>query len=157
MMPPKRPFADSMPMPVAVERDTDSAWVQFQDLSSRQDARFAATVPQALVRAAPENAAQAPQRARAITLDEVLLEARRGNRVCPVPVLWHEFFDLLPDKTPGQPTAPLDARAWRETSSLAKRMVFREQLEWAEARGALGAAMDFIRKMREEDWHHMGD
>jgi len=33
-----------------------------------------------------------------IALEEVLIEARRNQRVCPQPRKWKELYDLLPGK-----------------------------------------------------------
>ncbi|CAN5701455.1 hypothetical protein BH11PSE7_BH11PSE7_19210 [soil metagenome] len=154
--PPINPFAPSTAMPEAVELDGDSAWSQFRDLSARQDAGYAATEPAPLAGAAKSTATAKPEPAHA-TLDQVLLEARRLNRVCPRPMQWVRFYALLPDRRPGMPPPPLHGRSWDETGSLGKRMVLRDQIEWAAARGGLDKVMTHLRSLREEDWHHMGE
>ncbi|MBC7378280.1 MAG: hypothetical protein H7346_12730 [Burkholderiaceae bacterium] len=146
-------FAPATTIPEAVELNGDSAWNQFQDLAARQDAGYAATEPSALAGALK---AATPGPAPA-TLDEVLLEARRLNRVCPKPMQWVRFYALLPDRRPGMPPPPLQGRSWEQTSSLGKRMVLRDQIEWAAARGGLDKAMAHLRSLREEDWLHMDE
>ena len=32
-----------------------------------------------------------------------------------------------------------------------------EHIEWAERHGALLVVADFLRKLREEDWYHVGE
>jgi hypothetical protein len=93
-------FAPPTTIPEAVELNGDSAWNQFQDLAARQDAGYAATEPSALA-GALKTGATAPA-----TLDQVLLEARRLNRVCPKPMQWVRFYALLPDRRPGMPPPP---------------------------------------------------
>ena len=125
------------------------------------DPRYAPTMPSPLSKprtataAAPRGARPEPE------LDEVLLEARRNNRVCPQPPRWLELFDILQRKAAGTslqlPAPPLTGKAWTGTRSLAKRMCFREQLEWAAAHGCLGVAYDFLKTLPDADWHFMGE
>jgi hypothetical protein len=154
--PPMNPFAPSTTLPEAVELDGDSAWNQFRDLSARQDAGYAATEPTELAGATRIAATASPDPVPA-TLDQVLLEARRLNRVCPKPMQWVRFYALLPDRRPGMPPPPMHGRSWDESSSLAKRMVLRDQIEWAAACGGLDKVMAHLRSLQEEDWHHMGE
>ena len=43
------------------------------------------------------------------------------------------------------------------TAPLTKRLVFREQIEWAERAGVLEDVVAFMQSMAEEDWLHMGE
>jgi hypothetical protein len=147
-------FAPSGLMPEAIELDSDSAWQQFQALASRGDAGFAATEPATLVNGAKPASAPPPA---AATLDQVMVEARRLNRVCPKPLQWVRLYALLPDCQPGSPSPPLHGRTLNETSSLGKRMVLREQIEWAAARGGLDTVMAYLSGLSEQDWHHMDE
>ena len=153
--PPRNVFADTN-LPQAHESNTDSAWQQFQDLEHRENARFADTQPadkSLLLDALKRQPAPNPQN---LTVDDVLVEARKNNRVCPQPVFWFQLYDLLPEG-PRRPAPPPDGPAWRASSSLAKRMALRDQLEYAARVGTLSAVMAFLKKMREQDWLHMGD
>lgn len=147
-------FLGPIPVAESTERNTESAWGQFQDLAARQDARFAATVPATLVR---EPDAKVAQRAGRVSLDEAMLAARRNNRVCPKPMFWRRIHSLLPASNVEKPGAPVEGAAWSLTSALAKRLVFREHLEWADTHGGLNDVVEFMASLREEDWHHMGD
>jgi hypothetical protein len=154
---------------MAIEQDSHSAWQRFEDLQQaleRGDAPptptgFAATQPMGALPAGSQPAPM-PAPARAITLDEVMLLARRKNRACPVPAKWAEFHKLLPargaDKARPLPApAPVDGGAWNVTSDMQKRLRLRDQIEWAEREGALGPVGEFLAGLTDEDWHHFGD
>jgi hypothetical protein len=151
----RKGFADST-LPLAHESDSDTAWDQFHDLEARQNARFADTQPGDSSTLPPAALARlkAPPRNIGVTMDEVLVEARRNNRVCPQPVFWYQLYDLLPD-APRRPAPPPEGQTWRTSSSLARRMMLRDHLEFAERSGVLDAVMAMLRKLREEDWVHM--
>ncbi|MBI5277450.1 MAG: hypothetical protein HY854_13425 [Burkholderiales bacterium] len=138
------------------ELDDDSGWDRWQELAARQDARFAQTVPGALpVRPDTPAPVMPLVRAKTVAVDEVLLLARKNNRVCPLPDEWQRIYQMLPD-TPPRLVRPLVDRDWAQTSSLAKRMVLRDQIEWAASAGLLGHLRDLLAELPEESWHHMG-
>lgn len=117
---------------------------------------FAETVPQSLanVRKAPslDELSLAPV---VVTLYEVMGLVRQGDRVCPQPSRWLEFFRVLQEAAPGggRPPEPLVGSAWASTPPLAKRMCFQQQLEWAEGRNALQPAYEFLKSLRDSDWY----
>jgi hypothetical protein len=123
------------------------------------DPRYAQTMPAPLPRRLPPKAAPTNVH-REPALDEVLLEARRGNRVCPVPEKWLLLYEILQIAAAGKPwplpAPPLTGKGWTGTRALAKRMCFREQLEWAAAHGCVGKVFDFLQNLPESDWHYMG-
>jgi hypothetical protein len=90
-----------------------------------------------------------------MSLYETMALARKDNRVCPQPSRWLEFYRLLQDSAPGaaRPPEPLVGSAWASTPPLAKRMCFEQQLEWADRNHALQPAYEFLRDLRESDWH----
>ncbi|HSV44842.1 MAG TPA: hypothetical protein VLJ58_03535 [Ramlibacter sp.] len=174
---------DPIPVPVAEERNSATDWAAFTELSDQHDARFAPTAPASLTmrlseeerhfaitvpaglqagpqEAAPPGADAAPAPAPT-TLDQVMAEARRNNRVCPQPQLWEQLYDMLPGKIKRlgriQPQPPLTGRAWAATPALAKRVALRDHIEWADAHARLDEVMAFFRQMSEEQWHHLGD
>jgi hypothetical protein len=171
---------DAIPVPEVVEMNSDSAWAMWNDahaaheakfadtapasiadMAAAADPRFAATVPGALNPDHPAiqrgNGVRQPPQPRRISLDDAMLEARKNNRVCPVPPRWQELYQLLPDKKNNQPTPPLVGPAWSVTPSISKRMCLREQLEWAESRGKLEEVLSFLQRLPEAEWHHMDD
>lgn len=171
---------DAIPAPDVVEMEGDSAWAMWNDAHAAQEARFADTEPASLADTAaaadPRFAATVPgalnpdhpavrpaagrQQATAsswASLEEAMVEARKNNRVCPVPARWQELYQLLPGKKNNQPTPPLLGAAWAMTPSISKRMCLREHLEWAQAQGGLDEVLSFLKRLPEAEWHHMGD
>ena len=155
-----RPYVagDSIPAPLAVERDSDTAWALFNDLTATHEAGFAATQPApiGLRQQTPAAPPRAPQR-KALTVDEVILESRRNNRVCPMPARWQQLYDMLPNKQRHQPPPPVIGAAWNVTPSMSKRMCLRDHIEWAGRHGVLEHVYAFLKVLQEDQWHHMGD
>ncbi|HEY8359173.1 MAG TPA: hypothetical protein VIL30_17115, partial [Ramlibacter sp.] len=93
---------DTIPAPEAIEKDGESVWALFSEISHQHDNRFADTAPAsgaqglsaseapgwAATRPMPRGAALPGQRPRPnaqplFTLEAAMLVARRNNRVCP--------------------------------------------------------------------------
>ncbi|TFY96908.1 hypothetical protein [Ramlibacter rhizophilus] len=164
---PKPPQAASLPLlpgeraaaPEGVELNTPTAWAEFERLrdegDAAPDAAFATTQPQGqLPSAAPRGRPAAP-----VTVNAVMVEARRYNRVCPKPPAWQRLHELLAAHTgQGQPPPlSLTGPVWQATSAMPKRMALRDQIEWAETRGLLPAVLDFLKALPEDQWHHMDE
>ena len=135
-----------------VEKDTDTSWAMFQAIAGQQERGFEKTQPTALEGQAAR--AEAPAIA---TLDDVLVEVRRNNRVCPLPTVWVRIHALLPNKPPHLPPVPATREAWSRTPALQKRARLREHLEWAAAQGVLPQIHEVLRALPENKWHHMGE
>jgi hypothetical protein len=169
---------DALPSPVAVEMNSDSAWAMWNEAHAAHEAKFADTAPMSFSSPAPisgdpryaatqpaplggESEADpgAPRgpKVKPPTVDDAMLEARRNNRVCPIPARWQELYQMLPDRKNNQPTPPLIGQSWQATPSISKRMCLREHLEWADAKGSLESVLSFLRQLPEGEWHHMGD
>ena len=174
---PPDPFApryagDRATAPVALEDLGETAWQRFEELRQRSDRQFAPTVPghQELPGAArgfqptqpmtqpPGNAPvrNAARRKTPLSLDDVMLVARRNNRACPVPAQWKALHDLLAAQRQQGPVAPapVDGPAWDVVSPMQKRLRLRDQIEWAERAGGLAAVHAFLVALGEEDWLH---
>jgi hypothetical protein len=169
------PYVQGDPIPKieAIEKDTDTTWAEFANLSAAENRRFADTAPASSkgfgdteVRAyAPTtpaplqnlNARPANPVVRELTVVEVMVEARKNNRVCPKPEKWQQLYELLPARRPSEPPPPLVGAAWNGTPSIPKRMCFREHIEWAAGHGALQQVYAFMKALPETDWHHMGE
>lgn len=172
------PCSKPLPLPEAREDNSDTAWELFQSLHRppgrayaptslaslpmplpKGDPRYAPTVPQALVerreKAAPPKARAKP----AVGVAEVMNEARRHGRICPLPVAWQALYQMLPGKVEGphgwQPPPPLTGSAWKRTPSLAKRMCLKDHIEWAAAQDCLDEVYAFLKELPETDWHHL--
>ena len=136
-----------------VEKNTDTSWAMFQALQGQQERGFEKTRPIALTTGAPVQAAQI----NAITVDDVLVEARRNNRVCPLPAIWQRLYAYLPNVGPHLSPVPAGRGEWRDVSSLQKRARLREHIEWAASQGVLRQVHEALRKLPEERWHHIGE
>jgi hypothetical protein len=163
---------DPIPKPDAVETDTDTTWAEFADLQAAENRRFADTAPSSRTMRDPDDRAYAPTVPaplqnlhalpatpvrRELTVVEVMVEARKNNRVCPKPAKWQQLFEMLPDRQHSEPPPPLVGAAWDGTPSIPKRMCFREHIEWAASHGSLQQVYTFMKALREDEWHHMGE
>ena len=135
-----------------VEKDTDTSWAMFQAIAGQQERGFEKTQPTAL-----EGQAARAEAPAIVTLDDVLVEVRRNNRVCPLPTVWVRIHALLPNKPPHLPPVPATRDAWSRTPGLQKRARLREHLEWAAAQGVLPQIHEVLRALPENKWHHMGE
>jgi hypothetical protein len=135
-----------------VEKTTDTAWAMFQALQGQSQRGFEKTRPTGLP-VAP--GAKPP--AEEITLDDVLVEVRRNNRVCPMPAIWQRLYAYIPNTGPHLPKVPATHAEWQQVSSLQKRARLREHIEWAASQGVLRQVYEALRKLPENRWHHIGD
>lgn len=174
--PPKKPsrpgdlsrpmeLGEPLPVPEVVEKDTDTSWALFQALQedpSRVDFAETRRSGPGPLEATPSSPSTRPPAGPAAplpgpTLDDAMFEARRNNRVCPLPPYWNRLYGLLPNKTAKEPLPPVPAAAWGTTPALNKRICLRNQLEWAHAQGALVQVFAYLRALPEDKWQHMGD
>lgn len=163
---------DPIPKPEAVEVDTDTTWAEFSNLAATENRRFADTAPASRPMPVSDERSYAPTTPaplqllharpatpvqRELTVVEVMVEARRKNRVCPKPAQWQQLYELLPDRRHSEPAPPLVGAAWTNTTSIPKRMCFREHIEWAASHGCLQQIFTFMKDLPETDWYHMSD
>src|SRR4051812_47658712 len=89
----RRPGPSQTPGVEVLEKNTETAWGLFQALQEQQqrgdDESSNGILPEAAMAAAPGE----------VTLDDLLTEIRRNNRVCPKPSVWKKLYDYLPNKT----------------------------------------------------------
>jgi len=177
-------YPNSIPAALAKELDGDTAWNEWNDAVAAQEARFAETKPATAPMGLPEvgqpkgdqryaatepsplaptaEPARQPQPRvpKTLKLDDLMTEARRNNRVCPLPERWTELYRLMSVQAMGGkaklPAPPLTGAAWDSTPSLAKRMCFRDHLEWATANSCAAEVYEFMKALGERDWHYMG-
>ena len=166
---------DPIPSADSVEKDTDTSWALWSGLAASENRGFADTAPPtdtmkfsadersyaATVPAALQAAAPKPPVRRELSIVEVMVEARRNNRVCPQPAKWLQLYEMLPEKKHSsagwEPPPPLIDAAWHGTPSIPKRMCFREHIEWAATHDCLQRVFTFMKSLPESEWHHMGD
>jgi hypothetical protein len=167
------PFADPVPLPQAEELGHDTGWALWNYAVERHKRTFAPTEPMTALAtfgagfaptqpahpSSPASGTPRPAAAPKVTMEVVMQLARHRNRVCPIPARWralHELLALHATDTRSPPPEPLHGAAWAGTPPLAKRMVFRDQLEWAERQGCLAEVHAFLKGLADADWHHMG-
>lgn len=165
---------DPLPTPQVVEADSDSAWALFNALQNGGDGSSHAdtarqTQPDTAPAARPGHFADTqpagkgllspPAPAGPLTLDSVMVEVRRSNRVCPQLQQWQLLFGMLLDKAraigTAPPTPPFSGAAWESASFLSKRLCLRQQIEWSAQNGCLPEVHAFLMRLREEQWLHM--
>ena len=94
-------------------------------------------------------------------LESLLEYCREAARVCPVPHRWNELWELLPSRERSgagwEPSPPLILGAWWNTSNLDKMVRFESHVRWADDHGGLADVDEFLRRLPETEWHHLGD
>jgi hypothetical protein len=95
------------------------------------------------------------------TAETLIAYAQENSRVCPQPMQWNEFWNLLPERKQiggvWHPSLPLILAAWWEATNLDKMLRLAEHIRWAEEHGAIEVVSQFLRGLPESDWHHLGD
>jgi len=168
-MPPFHPM-DPIPQPDVNEKNTDTTWQLWNDVADKEAARFADTVPitshgapiSSRPHSRPPGSPLRPvSQAGSTGAEKLVEESRRNNRVCPHPVKWFELDAALRTSVPEAARAslspPLPQREWKTTTALAKRLMFRNVLDWAAENGQVEAALAFVRALPEAQWLHMGE
>jgi hypothetical protein len=91
---------------------------------------------------------------------ELIAYCRENNRVCPQPDRWNELWKMLPGRKQigagWQPPPPLILAAWYDTPAMSKMLRLAEHIQWATEHDALPQIAAFLRNLKEEDWHHLG-
>ena len=135
-----------------VEKNTDTSWQLFQALQGQQERGFEKTRPTAL--AGAHGVVSANDH---VTVDDVLVEARRNNRVCPLPAIWQRLYAYLPNTGPHLAKVPATHAEWAQVPALQKRARLREHIEWAASQGVLKQVYEALKKLPENRWHHIGE
>ena len=144
-------LASLEPLPEVRETDTESSWLLFLSLQSRAADLYVQTLPAGLEPVAGDGAP-----ADALSVQDVMVEARRHNRVAPLEPYWRHLCEMLQKRAGLQPPPPMTAQEAVGTPPLAKRIRIRDQVEWAEKHGQLPAVLGFFRSLSEEQWMHIG-
>jgi hypothetical protein len=139
-------------LPEVVEKDTDSSWQMFLALQSRDQAPYEPTLPsdlQALHGSRPGAESR-------LTVNDVMIEARRLNRVAPCEPRWQQLHVLLQAAGRGDPPPPITGVEATATPPLVKRIRVRDQVEWAAQNGLLESLFQFFTSLPENQWVHIG-
>src|SRR5581483_4653767 len=93
------------------------------------------------------------------TVESLVAYCRENDRVCPLPQLWNQLWEMLPGRSRicagWQPPAPLILAAWHDTPAMLKMRRLAEHIQWAAQHGSLKDVGKFLRGLREEDWYHI--
>jgi hypothetical protein len=139
-------------LPEVVEKNTDSSWQMFLALQSQDEAPYAPTQPsdmQALYASPHVDQSR-------LTVSDVMIEARRLNRVAPCEPRWQQLHVLLKAAGRGDPPPPLAGLEGSATPPLVKRIRVRDQVEWAAENGLLEPLLQFFISLPENQWVHIG-
>lgn len=148
-----------LPLPQPeVKEGGESGWALWHEAEREIDAAFGPTLPSDAMPLAP--LAPPPQERTEqgrLSADELMVQARWRNRVCPKPAHWTDLYIRLGGRSSMDlPPPPVDWM-WGKLSAIQKRLFFREYLEWAERHHQLAEVALFMAQLAEEDWLHMGD
>jgi hypothetical protein len=135
-----------------VEKSSETAWAMFQAIQGQSERGFVQTRPTRLAAVAEAKPLQED-----VTVDDVLVEVRRNNRVCPLPAIWQRLYAYLPNTGPHLAKVPASPAEWAQVPSLEKRARLRGHIEWAAAQGVLPQVYQALRKLPEKRWYHMGE
>jgi hypothetical protein len=158
-------FGPSVPAPIVVEHHGETAWDAFEREVKRQDRQFADTLPpdeapppsQLASCLVQVRATDEPPALPSVDLVQALAVARKGNRVCPKPQVWFAIYGTLKDAARSrgvEPPPPIPLESWAATSKMAKRMAFRDHVEWADRLGELPRMFAHMESLDESSWHH---
>lgn len=141
-------LSDLGPRSDVVEGDRETLLKMFIELDEQHTSSFTKTQPSALLRLRKDRR-QPPGR---YSVQDVMAEARRHNRVCPREAEWQHLHVMLGQEAP----ASLSGGELKRTPPLLRRIRLRDQVEWAAEKGQLLDVMDFLQRLREDQWMHMG-
>jgi hypothetical protein len=95
------------------------------------------------------------------TVDSLTVYCRDNKRVCPLPKAWQQLWEMLPEKRRAldawEPAIPLIGAAWHDAPAMLKMVRLAEHLQWAAKHNALSEVAAFLRGLREDEWHHLGE
>jgi len=78
-----------------------------------------------------------------------------NNRVCPMPMMWNDLFNLLKNKE--NLDLPLILNGWEMSSPLEKNLRFKDHIKSAADSNQLDEIGASLRLLKEEDWAHYGE
>jgi hypothetical protein len=143
-------LADLGPLPEVRECNRETTWELFLALQAGGDP-FPQTQP---FTSFSQERGLSPAASTELSVHDVLNEARRNNRVAPKDAQWARLRKLLLEVTGFEP--PPCAPIGESVPRLVKRMLLRDQIEWAADHGYLALAMRFLQALPEDNWLHMG-
>jgi hypothetical protein len=141
-------------LPEVVEMNSDSAWQMFLALQSDERSQFSPTEPSG---AQPLDAGVLDARTGGpLTVQDVMVEARRLNRVSPCAPEWQDLYAMMIAAGLGEPPPPMTGPEASRTPALVQRIRLRDQVEWAAQQGILDRVFHFFKSLPENRWVHIG-
>ena len=140
-------------LPEVMELTSESSWQMFLALQAQDRNACAPTQPCDLHFRVSSAADEDPG---GLTVQAVMAEARRLNRVAPCAAEWAKLHDLLRSAGRGNPPPALTAAEAASTPALVQRIQVRDQVEWAAQRGMLERVFEFLQDLPESRWTHIG-
>lgn len=158
---------------MAVETDAETAWAEFQLLSTISMKAFVDKSQEAADSAEASGSPAEPEFTPTVaasldievaaekiiekwTVDQVVTLATTDNRVCPKPAEWSHLYLLLLNVTPvGKsfpPRPPIEAPLWKTTSVAVKKMCMLSHIEWAQDIGALELMATYLYELPGDRW-----
>jgi len=96
-----------------------------------------------------------------MSIEELLVEIQKNNRVCPNPIYWNDLYTLLLNTSQNNgdraPSPPLILAAWHDSPPIFKMARLQEHIKWADQHGAIKAVESYLLSLSEEQWFHIGD
>jgi len=89
------------------------------------------------------------------TLESLLEYCNSNDRICPMPMKWNDFFNMLKDNSKAD--LPLILNGWEMSSPLEKHLRFEDHIKWAFRNNQLDEVGKYLRALPEEDWAHYGN
>jgi hypothetical protein len=78
-----------------------------------------------------------------------------------MPDRWNELWEMLPSRRQvgrgWAPPLPMILAAWWETPAVIQMKRLEEHIRYADAHGVLADIDRYLRRLREEDWAHLGN
>lgn len=145
-------LADLGPLPEVRECNRETTWELFLALQAGGDS-FPQTQPFTSFDSDGVHS-RATATGAELAVQDVVNVARRNNRVAPKDTQWARLRKLLLEATGFEP--PPCAPTGESVPRLVKRMLLRDQIEWAADHGYLALTMRFLQALPEENWLHMG-
>lgn len=91
------------------------------------------------------------------SMNRMLEEISRNDRVCPNPIFWNELHELVIKAAINEnahPPLPLILGGWWHSSNESKAHRLVELLTWADVHKVSNVAWAYINALNEDEWHH---
>ena len=90
-------------------------------------------------------------------LKNLLEYVKADGRICPMPDLWNQLWEMLPDKKRvgmgWEPSLPLILGAW-DSPFLAKILRLDEHIRYATEHGILDEVDIYLRNLKSDQWFY---